>query len=200
MSDLIGLTGFARSGKNTFADIIIDSRIKNGAPILGVKTLSFAYALRKELDSFVYNKIGISTFTEDPVEKEIIRPLLVCWGTEIIRNHVDKDYWINSIKKYVEINRKNNISSIITDVRFENELDWIEAEGGVSIFVDREGIGPKNCDELNFTAPLKEKCNHIFSWPNLSNALSDGKEMVQEFLCKNNLCHLTAQTNSLQTT
>ena len=56
MSDLIGLTGFARSGKNTFADIIIDSKIKNDAPILGVKTLSFAYALRKELDSFVYDK------------------------------------------------------------------------------------------------------------------------------------------------
>lgn len=200
MSDLIGLTGFAGSGKDTFANIVIDSRIENKAPILGVNTLSFAYSLRKELEDFVHDKIGISTFTRDPKEKEIIRPLLVCWGTEIIRNHIDKDYWINLAKKTVEINRKNNVSSIITDVRFENEFDWIKSEGGVCIFIDREGVGPKNSDEAEFTAPLKEKCDYIFSWPTISDGELKGKKMVRDFLYKNNLCHLITQTNNLQTT
>ena len=80
---LIGLAGYARSGKNSFADFIGDNS----------KSISFAYALRKELDNFLIEKLGISAFTEDPKEKEIVRPLLVCWGTEIMRNQIDQDHW-----------------------------------------------------------------------------------------------------------
>jgi len=200
MTDLIGLVGFSGAGKNTFSEIILDFRIKNKATLLGIKELSFAYALRKDLDSFIYDRIGISAFTKDPKEKEIIRPLLVCWGTEVIRNNIDENYWINSLKNYLEINRKTDIYSIITDVRFENELNWIKSEKGVCIFVEREGVGPKNSDELNFTAPLKEKCDYVFKWPNLSNVKLDGEEIVKEFLHKHNLCHITTQIRNSQTT
>ena len=102
MTHLIGLCGFARSGKNSFADFL-----KEGSD--SCKNISFAYALRKELDSFLLKRLNISAFTEDPKEKEIVRPLLVCWGTEIMRQKIDPDYWVKSIKKTVEINRKNNI-------------------------------------------------------------------------------------------
>ncbi len=193
---LIGLCGFAKSGKNSFADFIIESRIRNKADILGLKTLSFAHALRRELEDFVYDKIGISTFTQDPVEKEIIRPLLVCWGTDIIRNKINKDYWVEKIKRAYEINRKNKITSIITDVRFENELNWIQKEGGIVIFIDRDGIKPINSDELEFTQPLASKSDFRFEWPNLENFNEKGSEFVQKFLTDNNLCYLTKPTNS----
>ena len=109
MINLIGLCGFARSGKDSFANFILDEQ-EHDAP-QKAKALSFAYAIRKELEPFVFSKLGISTFTEDLSEKEIIRPLLVCWGTEIIRKQIDKDHWVNEVKKIAQINRKkpNNV-------------------------------------------------------------------------------------------
>jgi hypothetical protein len=189
MADLIGLCGFARSGKNSFADFIIDSCPK-------VRALSFAHALKKELQPFVFQQLGISTFTEDPKEKEMIRPLLVCWGTRIIREHIDKNYWVKKLTESVNNNRKNKIISIITDVRFINEIEWIHNEGGLSIFVEREGIIPKNADESKFTEPLKEKCNLIFTWKNLSNLQEEGGSLVKNFLQQHNLCSLTTPTKN----
>ena len=194
MTDLVGICGFARTGKNSFADFIAESN----SP---VKTLSFAYALRKELEGFVEEKIGISTFTEDPEEKEIIRPLLVCWGTEVIRKQIDPDYWIKKIEKSVEINRKRKITSIITDVRFQNEVEWINKAGGVTIFIEREGVGPRNSDEQSYTLPLRDKCDFVFGWPTFRNFEINGKKAVKEFLINsNNLCHLITPTSNLQTT
>jgi len=192
--DLIGLCGFARAGKNSFADFILDNQeLCNGPPI---KTISFAYALRKELESFVFSKLGISTFTEKKEEKEIIRPLLVTWGTEVIRKQIDEDYWVKKIKKTVQINRKNQITSIITDVRFENEIDWIKKEKGLSIFIEREDVGPINTDEFRHTLPLKEKCDLNFTWPTLKNFSLEGKALVSQFLKNNNLCYPTTATKS----
>ena len=119
---LIGLVGFARAGKNSFAEFFGKSTVSS----LNCKYISFAYALRKELDNFLQQRLNISAFTEDPEEKEIIRPLLVCWATEIMREKIDRDHWVKSIEKTVEINRKNNICSIITDVRFKNEILWMQ--------------------------------------------------------------------------
>jgi len=198
MINLIGLCGFARSGKDSFANFILDEQEYNSPP--KAKVLSFAYALRRELEPFVLSKLGISTFTEDLNEKEIIRPLLVCWGTEIIRKQIDKDYWVNKIKKIAQTNRKNRITSIITDVRFENEINWIKKEKGLSIFIERENVGPKNTDELHHTLPLKEKCDLTFTWPTLKNFKTEGKNLALSFLKENNLCHLITATKNLQIT
>ena len=195
-TDLIGLAGFARTGKNSFSDFLIENIKENFEPRCHFKATSFAYAIRQELDSFLIEKLNISAFTEDPKEKEIIRPLLVCWGTQIMREQVDKDYWIKAIEKTIEINRKNNICSIITDVRFENEVLWIKEKGGTSLFIEREGVGPKNANELDYTSPLKMKCDLAFSWPTLSNFKTQGKRLVKEFLINNNLCPLTLPTKN----
>jgi hypothetical protein len=196
MTNLIGLVGFARSGKNSFSDFFIENINKNSEPRRCFKPTSFAYPIRQELDSLLTEKLGISAFTEDPKEKEIIRPLLVCWGTQIMREQVDKNYWIKAIEKTIEINRKNNICSIITDVRFENEILWLKKKGGTSLFIEREGVGPKNADELECTSPLKTKCDLVFSWPTLSNFKTQGKRLVKEFLINNNLCPLTLPTKN----
>tara|TARA_B100001094_G_C18169614_1_gene794280 strand:+ start:85 stop:657 length:573 start_codon:yes stop_codon:yes gene_type:complete len=178
---LIGLVGFARAGKNSFADFLINNR-------QGYKDISFAYALRKELDSFLLNRLNISAFTEDPEEKEIIRPLLVCWGTQVMRQKIDRDYWVKSVEKTVEINRKNNICSIITDVRFENEIKWISNNGGICIWIEREGVKAKNADEHLHTEPLQKECDFYFKWHNLENFKSEGLILVKEFLINNNIC------------
>ena len=196
MVDLIGLCGFARSGKNSFSDFIIDLRTEEKADLLKVMSTSFAYALREDLDAFLLDKLNISAFTEDEKEKEIIRPMLITWGTDVMRDKIDKNHWINKIQEEVNNNRKKQISSIITDVRFGNELEWIRKNQGITIFIERENIGPKNDDERNHTLPLRDKCDLIFKWSELDEFQTKGKKLVKEFLTDNNLCHLISQTNN----
>lgn len=196
MVDLIGLCGFARSGKNSFADFIIDLRSENNADLVKIQATSFAYQLRKDLDDLLLSKLNISAFTEDPKEKEIIRPMLISWGTDVMRNRVNKNHWIEQIEKNIKNNRKKQIYSIITDVRFENELNWLNENSGISIFIEREGVNPKNPDEQNNTLPLRESCDMIFKWPNLESFATDGRKLVKDFLVTNNLCHLITQTKN----
>ena len=74
---LIGICGVARSGKDTLAEIILNHKG-------GGKILSIADALKRDLDPLLKKRIGHSAFSEDPAIKKIIRPLLVCYGTEVI--------------------------------------------------------------------------------------------------------------------
>ena len=72
--ELIGICGFARTGKDALArfleGLLSDSNQR-------CKVTSFAYYLKKDIDDFLQSRLNISDFTEDPIEKEIIRPLLV---------------------------------------------------------------------------------------------------------------------------
>ena len=71
---LIGICGFARTGKDALAKILQNLLGEQGN---SSKISSFAYYLKKDVDSFLQARLNISAITEDPKEKEIIRPLLV---------------------------------------------------------------------------------------------------------------------------
>ena len=133
---IIGIAGNARSGKDTlgknFVRILKDCGIK-------AKTYSFADELKKSVDDFLIREIGISAFTEDTEEKNIIRPFLVFWGTDVMRK-INDNIWVEKI----EPNLDNNHVNIITDLRFENELDWINENDGLSLLIKRSGVEPAN--------------------------------------------------------
>ena len=97
-NSLIGIAGFARSGKDSLAKIL--SNLSDHC-----KITSFAYYLKKDIDPFLQSRLNISAFTENPKEKEIIRPLLVCWGTKVIRDKIDKEYWIRKMHNVRVIHR-----------------------------------------------------------------------------------------------
>jgi ABC-type uncharacterized transport system ATPase subunit len=67
---IIGIAGCARSGKDTFFNIL-----KKYLP--EVEQVALAGELKKDLDDFVKSKIGISVFTDDTKEKSLIRGLMV---------------------------------------------------------------------------------------------------------------------------
>jgi len=151
---IIGISGNARSGKDTLGrnmvSILSDSGIK-------AKTFSFAHELKKSVDGFLIEQLGISAFTEDSDEKKIIRPFLVNWGTEIMRKK-DSEHWIKSIEKKLS----EDCVNIITDVRFENELDWVKEKDGLSVFLSREGISPANSYEEENNKLLSENVDLKF--------------------------------------
>lgn len=170
---VIGLCGVARCGKDSFANFLKESKQNYFCKS------SFAFELKKDLDSFLTDKLGISAFTEDNVEKEIIRPLLICWGTDVIREKVNKNQWIDKIEKKVLENYNKGLITIIPDVRFSNEVEWIK-QNGFSIYIHQEGCLPNGYIEQE-TIALKTQTDYYFEWPKIENFAQEGPKMVKEF-------------------
>ena len=133
---IIGIAGNAGSGKDTlgenFESILKDQGIKS-------QRLSFAHELRKSVDKFLIEQTGISAFTSDKKEKSLIRPFLVCWGTDIMRK-INDDIWVEKLEPSLYDNHVN----IITDLRFPNELKWLKSKKGLSVMIKRSGVDPAN--------------------------------------------------------
>ena len=64
-----------------------------------------------------------------------IRNFLQKYATDIIRDRFDQDYWV----KRALGNTDNNQHSAVTDVRFQNEVDYIHNNNGLIAYVDRKG-------------------------------------------------------------
>ena len=111
---IFGISGVARCGKDTLCKHLVNKLEKSSIPCM---TLSFATALKQDIDPFLKEKFNISAFTNDNHEKSIIRPLLVSYGTEVWRK-LDPDIWIKKIEKRVENASKNKIIVLIPDVRY----------------------------------------------------------------------------------
>lgn len=127
---IIGFSGAISSGKDTAALIA-----QHAYPGMKFKRVSFADALKQAYSVMT----GIAwqntkEFKESmcPVFKVSRREVLQRMGTNALRNNFDKDIWINIVKhKYGEGNL------IISDVRFDNEAQWIRDSGGVVIQIER---------------------------------------------------------------
>jgi hypothetical protein len=158
MKKIIGIAGNARSGKDTVGALIKDIAEKQGRK---VELVSFASALRDELNTFCLEKLGISSYTTDDEEKKIIRPLLVCWGTEI-RRATDDNYWIKALEQTMN---DDETLYIITDLRFVNEYDFIKGHSGTTLYLERGTIFPANHYERTNNALLKNLVDFVWEMP-----------------------------------
>ena len=161
MKKLIGIAGYARSGKDTFFARSAKYLNDNG---LEAKRYAFADALKSEVDSLLTEYTGSSAFTEKDSEKEIVRPLLVTYGTEI-RRKLNPNCWIEKITPSVGEDLDKGKYVFITDVRFENEAQWIKSQGGLMVYVEREGIKPANHEEHTQNIRMKKYLNYKIFWP-----------------------------------
>ena len=161
MKKLIGISGYARSGKDTFYQRSAEILSKNDKKSV---RLAFADALKHELDDLLVTHLGISAFTEDDKEKELIRPLLVTYGTEL-RRKLNPNCWIETIQSDVMDYLDDGSYVFITDVRFENEARWIKSQGGLMVYVEREGIKPANHEEHKQNVRMKKYLNYKIFWP-----------------------------------
>jgi hypothetical protein len=160
MGQLIGISGFARSGKDTFFQRSSNLLSKEGKQS---KRYAFADALKEELDELLLKYTGISAFTEENKDKELIRPLLVTYGTEL-RRKLNQNCWIEKIQDRVidSLNRKEYV--FITDVRFKNEAEWIRMNGGLLVNVSRAGVTPANHEEHKQLHLMKRFITHNCFW------------------------------------
>ena len=177
---IIGLTGFATSGKDTFFTAI--NAISKDMNLPEFRRFAFADQLKQECDSFLLSNVGISAWTTDKESKELVRPFLVTYGTHL-RRKLDKNCWINKIKDSVDYCIASDEIPVITDVRDENEARWIKDNDGIIVEITRESIGPANDEEKTEFSKLLAYRDFTVSWPTFGNGnLSECMDFARSFL------------------
>lgn len=142
---VIGIAGYARCGKDTFVGIAKNILTANRYYPLRV---AFADKLKEEVDDMLKkNNFQASVYTEDSVEKSLIRPLLVWWGCQRRYETDGGLYWVNQVEKQIRDTRLEFIKKgvpeddtiiLVSDVRFPNEAKWIhEKWNGAVIHLKR---------------------------------------------------------------
>lgn len=138
---IIGFVGLAGSGKGTCGDYLVDE--------YGFKAESFAAPLkdacaaifgwdRKLLEGDTTTsrswRAERDAYWSEALGLEITpRYMLQRMGTEVMRNNVNDNIWVLSLFSRVDENK----DYVITDVRFENEIDAIRSRGGKIVYVER---------------------------------------------------------------
>ena len=166
---IIGITGVARSGKDTFYSILNkyleEKQIKS-------ERLAFADDLKKELNDFTKEKFKIDLFKCDGPDKELVRPLMVAYG-KCRRSQTEGKYWTAQLDIKVEKLLEEAIIPIITDVRYieykDDEYSWLKSHNGILIHLSRkldDGtlILPANIEEKANDNKLKAVADFSICW------------------------------------
>jgi hypothetical protein len=143
---IIGLSGYARSGKDTVAEFLVEK--------YGFTRLAFADPMREALLRLnpkvtvsgvqgvylasVVNKLGWDAIKDLSPE---VRELLQRMGTEVGREMFGEHFWIDYLMNKA-IDAKTDV--VISDVRYLNEIEAIRLWNGQVWRVNRPNVGPAN--------------------------------------------------------
>jgi hypothetical protein len=140
---IIGLCGFAGSGKDTVADYLTNfhefrresfaSTLKDAVSavfgwdrtLLEGRTKE-AREWREQVDPWWAERLAMPTLTP--------RWILQYWGTEVCRRSFHDDIWIASLENKLR-NSRDNV--VISDCRFPNEIQSIKNAGGKIVWIKR---------------------------------------------------------------
>ena len=120
---IIGLIGYARSGKDTVANVLVNK--------FGFTRLAFADGIRNalyETNPLVGNSHRVKTVVDNYGWDEAkadpeIRRLMQAFGVAA-RNHISSTVWVDIVKGQLHPSR----NYVITDVRFMNEVEMLKDE------------------------------------------------------------------------
>lgn len=145
MSDrlIVGLSGYARAGKNEAAEALVQ---------YGWRPAAFADKLREfllALNPLIPNAVDMWPVRLRALIGDVgweyakdhypeVRALLQRAGTEAGRKVLGTNVWVNAL-----FDQNLDAPALaITDVRFENEAQAVSDRGGILIRVERPGVGP----------------------------------------------------------
>lgn len=168
---MIGISGYARSGKDTFGEALVKVLKEYGVK---AKTYALATQLKHDISFLTESDFNISAFTKIDAEKLIIRPLLVGYG-ETWRK-ANPDHWL----EILDSNLEPKTLAIITDIRYENEANYILENQGFLLNINRKlengtYILPANNEEKINHPLVLEKCHFNLCW----NTIEDQNEIEQ---------------------
>lgn len=139
---IIGLSGYARSGKDTAADHLVEkygfTRYSFAAPMKEAMYRLNPIVSSDSIGNFRYKDLvdvyGLDKAKDSHPE---IRRLLQVFGTEVGRDMFGENFWVQ-----LALNSAKEDLVVISDVRFKNEAEGIKAAGGQVWRINRHGIGP----------------------------------------------------------
>jgi hypothetical protein len=143
---LVGLAGYARSGKDTVANYLVDKH--------GFTRVAFADPMREALRALdpwislegsphipLSQALRFYSWEELKSASPDIRPLLQRFGTEVGRNLFGETFWVDqTMAKLASI----TTPVVISDVRFKNEAEILLRASGDLWYVDRPGVTRAN--------------------------------------------------------
>lgn len=172
---VIGLSGFAKVGKDTFCNALIKALVTKG---YSAKRFALADELKKKLNPFLIQECGIDIFNCSPQEKETVRDILVAYG-KVKRLQSQGRFWTSILEEIIW--KESHDFSIVTDVRYDffpnDEVWWIKSQmSGILIHLNRGGIKPPNKDEEINDPKIAAQADFDLIFPNLP------EDKIQEFV------------------
>lgn len=120
-----------------------------------------------------------------------IRKFLQFWGTDVRRKQ-DTEYWVLIAESMINKKIQEGFTVIVTDARFENELELINKIGGVTICLSSsETTRVKRIIERDNLKPSRESLDHASEqgWKNfhdyslvINNDNQSEKETIEEII------------------
>lgn len=168
---IIGISGVARAGKDTFA-AILEAKLQ----LNGKKVLKYALAspLKGACEKFLSEHFGMNVYTQVTSEKDTIRPFLVWYG-DTKRKATEGRYFIDIATNTINVSDCDYV--IVTDIRYDkydrDELHWLQKEcGGVLCHVSRyhldsgqrQFVMPPNSHERENDPKIKAKADFVVEW------------------------------------
>ena len=131
---IIGILGRKIHGKDTIADMICKK--------YAFRKISFADPLKEGCR----NIFGLTEEQLYGIKKDVIdeywkvtpRSLIQFVGTDLLRNQFCDLIWIKLLEK--KLIHNSAINFVISDIRFQNELDMLKKHGAIIIKVHRPGL------------------------------------------------------------
>lgn len=149
---LVALSGYARSGKDTAAQVLrgegwhraaFADKIRDFAlaidPVVGTIVERDTHFIRSVRLSEVIERFGWNGYKES-VYCDEIRRLLQRLGTEGGRDILGENTWVDATLNALDPDK----NYILTDCRFLNEAQAVQQRGGLVVRINRPGVGPAN--------------------------------------------------------
>ena len=144
---IVGFVGFIGSGKDTAADYLVGfhgfRRDSFAGTLKDAVSAVFGWdreliegrtpearAWREQVDPWWAERLGMPHLTP--------RWILQYWGTEVCREHFHDDIWIAALQSRLA---RRSDHTVISDVRFPNEIKAIKEQGGRIVWIQR-GVIP----------------------------------------------------------
>ncbi len=180
---VIGISGSRCAGKDTFYQFLyqLNKRFKRYA---------FADALKYDLHPLIKTQFNIDILNINPRDKEVIRPILISYGSAW--RYYDKDHWVKKV--YTSIQNEyvydKNIVPVITDLRYENELNFLREKFGqnfLHIHINRINNIEPTPEEMESISFIKDLADVNITWGNnnqqeMKNIVTDVYRKYQHLL------------------
>jgi len=193
---IIGIHGKLGSGKGTVSNYIAEYFNNLGIPIyyrmfaLPLKqVVEILSGIKMETKTDNFFEDGITDYTQK--QKEIFVPhfnmtigqMLQKVGTDVFRDHFDKNTWVKTLFEVNYTQTKNNSVYLISDARFPNEADEVKKRSGILLSVNgKQHIdSTRNINHISETA-MDDYNNYDYVINNLESIESlKNKVFCKEF-------------------